>query len=268
MSPSSPPPVPVIDPPPVLADTPAPTPDHSSAAAAGGPLVAVCGLQGGAGTSTIANLLAVTTAAADRAAIVLCEAPGASGDQAGLLDTTSRLSLAELARTVADGRPPRRFWGRADDLRVLATPPQPAPLDARPAELGAVLGLVQAEHALTVVDTGTVRDPYARAVLTTATHVLWVLRLEPGAIERARAQLASPLVPPLAARQALLVRGATRPRFAGEGPPLRALAADHLAELVLVPDLPREGRRPDPRSARARRLTTALARLLAEPWHA
>jgi hypothetical protein len=232
---------------------------------ASGPLVAVCGLQGGAGTSTLANLIAETAASAESGPIVVCEAPGASGDQAALTGAPSRLSLAELAVAVAAGRPPRGFWGRRGALRVLATAPRPAPALAGDA-LVDVLAAARAEHALTVVDVGTVRDAHARPILEAATHVVWMLRLEPGAVERARVTLASRLVPALAARQALAARGARpRDRFAGEGGALRRLAAEHAERLVLVPELPVRDGRPDPSSGRARRLTTGLTRFLGAP---
>ena len=231
----------------------------------GGPLVAVCGLQGGAGTSILANLLAEAAAARDGGRVVLVEAPGATGNQAALIATTSAVSLAELSVAVAAGRTPPRFWGEHGRLRVIATSPQPTPPLLGAGELGDLLTAARAEHALTVVDAGTARDPHARAILAAATHVLWTLRLDAGAVEQARALLASRLVPALAARQAFAVRaGRARERFAGQGPALRQLVADHSARLVLVPDLPARDARADPDSARARRLIDALTRFFAE----
>ena len=236
----------------------------------GGPLVAVCGLQGGAGASTLANLLATSAATRDQEGrVVLIEAPGATGDQAVLTDARSTVSLAELAAQVAAGRSPRRFWGRAGALRVIATDPQPTPQATTGRELVDVLNAARGEHALGVVDAGTVRAPHATTVLAAASHVIWVLRLEPGAVARARALLASRLVPALGARQILTVRGAVaRERFGGQGPALRQLAADHSARLVLMPDLATRQTRPNPTSARARRLTSTLDRWLAEAWAA
>ena len=246
-----------------------PAPDAPAVAlavtSAAGPLLAVCGLHGGAGTSTLANLIATAAAFADAGPVVLCEAPGASGDQAALTGAPSRVSLGELAGAVAAGRSPRGFWGRCGALRVLATAPAPAPAVA-PEALADVLRAAQAEHRLTVVDVGTVRDPHARAILRAATHVLWVLRMEPGAVERARLVLASRLVPALAARQALAARGARpRERFAGERAALRRLASEHAERLVLVPELPCRDGRPDHESARAQRVTSGLAGFLGAP---
>src|SRR4051812_12176455 len=213
-------PTPEVEPPAGPAPPPAvaPTPralaedDALTFASTGGPLLVVCGLQGGAGASTLANVIAAAAAAASEQPVMLCEAAGAGGDQAALTGARSQLTLEELAATVATGqRPPRRFWAQTGRLRLLAAAPRPTPPHATGQAVADVLVTARAEHALTVVDAGDVRDPRARPILQAATHVLWVLRLEPGAVGLARERLASRLVGALAARQALAVRGA-RPR--------------------------------------------------------
>ena len=67
----------------------------------GGPVVVVCGLHGGAGTSTLALLLAHYAAAASSVPVLLCEAPGASGNQLALGAPESAVSLDALAVTLA-----------------------------------------------------------------------------------------------------------------------------------------------------------------------
>ena len=70
----------------------------------------VCGLHGGAGTSTLALLLAHYAAVASSFPVLLCEAPGASGDQLALGAPESAVSLDSLAVTLASGARPRDGW--------------------------------------------------------------------------------------------------------------------------------------------------------------
>jgi hypothetical protein len=238
------------------------------AAVPAGVLLAVCGLHGGAGASTLAALIAETIGGAHADPVLLCEAPGATGDQAALAGTTSRVSLAQLATAVAAGRVPRSFWGRHGSLRLLATAPQPPPAVSTVALID-VLQAARGEHAVTVIDVGTLRDPYATAIVSAASHVLWTLRLGPGAVARAQQLLASPLAPVLAGAQAIAARTARpRDRFGGQAGALRRLADAHHARLILVPELPGREDRPDPASTPARRLTSAAGRFLETRWRA
>ena len=248
-------------------DEPGPAPRSERPREGDRPLVAVCGLPGGAGASTLAYLIAHVTSQTSDAPVLLCEAPAASGDQAALGTATSTVSLAELAAAVDAGRPPRRFWGREGTLRLLATEPQPTP-EVRSTAVVDVLHAAAREHMLTVVDVGDVRHPLSAPILAAATHVLWVLRLEAHAVERARVRLAGQLVPALAARQAIAVRGARpRERFAGQGATLRRLASEHAAELILVPTLPvAEAGHPDTSTARAQRAAATITRFTEAAW--
>jgi hypothetical protein len=236
-------------------------------APSGGPLVAVCGLHGGAMTSTLAFLLAHAAAAESPGAVMLCETPAAAGDQARLTATSSRVSLAELAAAVAGGAPPARgWWAQRERLRVLATAPRPVPDLATGPAIAALLTRTQAAHALTVVDAGTPRDPATRDLLRAATHVIWTVALRDGAGQAARELLASPLVGALAARQLVAVRADRRPTAGAEGRELRRVADSHAERLLRVPHTDALAAHP-PRAhdPAVRRLLTALARFLAAP---
>jgi hypothetical protein len=207
----------------------------------GGPVVIVCGLHGGAGTSTLAYGLAAQAADESPATVLLCETDAAAGDVAALAGVASPFSLSELAAEFAAGRAPERgTLARAGKLRVIAA----GPADAPSVDDGAVTALLSAartRHGLTVIDAGTARAPSTRELLRIATHVVWVTLARPGAAERARALLGGRLVPPLAARQALVVRAAKRSRGAGMRQPaaeLRQLAEDCCERLVLMSDSP------------------------------
>ena len=207
----------------------------------GGPLVVVCGLHGGAGTSTLAYALAAQAASESPAEVLLCETDAAAGDVAALTGVTSPYSLSELAGEFAVGRAPAGgTLARAGKLRVIAAAPTAAP----EVEDEAILGLVSAakpRHGLTVIDAGTARAPLTRELLRIATHVIWVTIARPGAAQRGRALLSGPLAPAVAARQALVVRGVRRAGGAGarqQAAELRALAADCCERLVFVSDSP------------------------------
>jgi hypothetical protein len=207
----------------------------------GGPLLVLCGLHGGAGTSTLAYALAAQAAEESPATVLLCETDAAAGDVAALTGVTSPYSLSELAGEFAVGRTPAGgTLARAGKLRVIAAAPAAAPA----VEDDAVLALVKAarpRHGLTVVDAGTARAPLTRELLRIATHVVWLTVARPGAAQRGRALLAGPLAPAVAARQALVVRGVRRTGGAGarqQAAELRALADDCCERLVFVTDSP------------------------------
>ena len=85
----------VSGPPPGRTD---PTPDGCGLrfSRPGGPLVVICGLHGGAGTSTLAYALAAQAAQESPADVLLCETDAAAGDVAALTGVTSPLSLSEI----------------------------------------------------------------------------------------------------------------------------------------------------------------------------
>ena len=175
----------------------------------GAPLVAVCGLHGGAGTTTLAALLAEHAAAASPAGRVLAvEGEPRAGELAGRLGAASEWSLARLAaaRGSDDPAADAPVVQRADGLRVLASA-GPDLAVAGAGELAAVLAEARAAHALCVVDAGTVRQPAAEAAMAGADVVVWVA--DPARLDAAT--FASPLVRPArGARWVLALNGATR----------------------------------------------------------
>jgi hypothetical protein len=207
----------------------------------GGPLVVICGLHGGAGTSTLAYALAAQAAEESPATVLLCETDAAAGDVAALTGVTSPLSLSELAGEFALGRAPAGgTLARAGKLRVIAAAPT-APLAVGDDAVIALMNAAQPRHGLTVIDAGTARAPLTRELLRIATHVIWMTVARPGAAQRGRALLSGPLAPAVAARQALVVRGVRRAGGTGarqQAAELRALAADCCERLVFVTDSP------------------------------
>jgi hypothetical protein len=139
-------------------------------------IVAVCGLHGGAGTTTIAVLLARAAARRAPGRVLLCDTDPGAGDLATALATTSAHNLAELARLVAAHRRPTATpWTDLDDgLRLLAR--EPTRREHAPAEVAArVLADAAAAHDLVIVDAGPITASHNIAALQAADIVLWTI---------------------------------------------------------------------------------------------
>lgn len=202
------------------------------------PIVAIAGLHGGAGTTTLALALAQhAAAAAPPGSILLTETDPRGGGLALALDASSSTTLAELARVRGAGAaaPSSPLAQLPDGLRIIAAPPAERS-DADPGDVADTLRDAGAAHAMTVVDCGTIREPHAVGAFEAATAIVWVTA--PGAATRRVGHL---LHGPLAdsARRAPWILAVSD--IAGDGRPdslddLRALTpmARHV---VLVPRL-------------------------------
>jgi hypothetical protein len=183
----------------------------------GGPRVVVCGLHGGAGTSTLAYALATQAAAESPARVLLCETAGSAGDQSTLVGVHPLFELGDIPSAQA-GKP--RVVGAASLESDVVAP---------------LLVLSAENYGLTVVDAGTVRASGTLELLQAATHVVWVTMARHGASERGRVLLRG--LPTLAARQVLVVCGDVgRRRQHANG--WRRLAEDFCDRLIYVSDSP------------------------------
>lgn len=223
-------------------------------------VVAVCGLAGGAGTTTLAWLLARQAARESPAPVLVCEPEAIGGglaDRAGCASTTALGELGELVD--AGQRPPAgAFAALPDGLRMIAAGPRQA--HAPPAgALARVLSDARAAHGLVVCDCRTLDHPAVDAILAQATHVLWTLPATAGALAQARAIIAADSLPAAGRAREALVAVATHRGACTNVRDLRALAATRLDRLVLVPHTPElaAGGETDRRS----RLTGALTQL-------
>ena len=200
----------------------------------GGPLVAVCGLVGGAGTTTLGLLLARHAAAESSVPVLLTELASDSGGLAVATAHASPAPLAALARRVADGEAPQEtFIELAPRLRLIATTPTThTPPD--PDALRALLEQARAAHGLTVLDCGS-DHAAARAISRHASHVVWTMPATPAGVGRARALLASDVAPPPGGAREVLAAVATdrRPRVRVRA--LRQLARPRCDRIVLIP---------------------------------
>jgi MinD-like ATPase involved in chromosome partitioning or flagellar assembly len=204
---------------------------------ADGPLLALAGVCGGAGTTTLAYLLAAAAARASTAPVLLADAGGPAASVAAIARATSPLSLPALAELIERGeRPTQRLFASGEHgLRILATAPR---LDESVSENGvrAVLAQARSAHALTIVDAGTLTRPVERAVLAEGSHVAWVLPASRLGVRRA-ALLFGALRAAVAGQELVVARNdGTAPRSVISE--LAALADRRGAPLVLVPNVP------------------------------
>ncbi|HWK25199.1 MAG TPA: hypothetical protein VNS09_01470 [Solirubrobacter sp.] len=151
------------------------------------PLLAVCGVCGGAGTTTLATLIAH---AAARGGDVLLAGPS---DLSALTGARTPWNLSEACGLLA--RDPLLACGLWDvalrhpyELRVIAAD---AAAEDQPRHLEASLESFRDEHSLVVVDCGTLQRDVDRRALSLASHVAWVLPDTPRGAHRAAEFLAS-----------------------------------------------------------------------------
>ena len=162
------------------------------------PLLAVCGVCGGAGASTLSYLIARYAVSAEKGHVLVCDTGGPTGGLALRAGVESVRSLADASEQIARGLPLAGGLYAVDadvggecELRVIATGPQLAsPGD--PKGLGALLAMARGDgaHALTVIDCGTLQRAADRFALRRASHVAWVLPATDDGLRQAERLLA------------------------------------------------------------------------------
>lgn len=209
----------------------------------GGPLVAIAGLTGGAGASTLAHLLATAAASASRSTpVLLAETGGPRASLSLLAGVAGRRSLADVALDVEAGRSSDGplFEVAAEGLRVIAAVPRFEPSCGSESSVQMVLDDARAAHGLTVVDCCSLESAADQFVLAAATHVVWLAPATTTATVRAAATLDAADLP-IAGRELLAVRhdGTDLP----SAPPSAwsEIARRREADVVLVPWIPQIG---------------------------
>ena len=204
----------------------------------GGPLVVVCGLAGGAGTSTLAYLLARRAARHSTVPVLLAELE-AGGGLVALAGAASSLGLCELARAVDEERPPERPFTEAAGLRLVAATqpgaPDPLPVGA----LERLLDDARAAHGLVVVDVGQPGAGEAARLLAMADHLLLCMPATAAGVRRAELRLAGGLLRRVGTgNRRALVCAATQQGAPAQVRQLRRLGDGRVDRLLLVPHLP------------------------------
>jgi Flp pilus assembly CpaE family ATPase len=201
-----------------------------------GPLLAVCGLCGGAGTSTLAYLLASYAVREGSGLVLVADTGGPGGGLSCYAGISAPRSLTDAAEYVAGGLPTGQLVATTDaGLRVLATEPQ---FTAQCAREGIELLLDHARdrYALTVLDCGTLAREADQVALAKASHVAWVMPATESGVRRGRRVLEAASAT-LHGRELIVARHDDRtPKTAMRD--LRRLAEQRRATLVLFPSLP------------------------------
>jgi len=201
-----------------------------------GPLLAVCGLCGGAGTSTLAYLVALAESRARPDSVLVGDTGGPSGAIACYAGVEAPRSLVEVAKHVAAGLPVGELVAITHDgVRVLATGPRFTPECAREG-VELLLDHARARYGLSVIDCGTLAREADQVALTQASHVAWVLPATVGGVRRGRPVLEA-INPYLLNGELIVARQDERERKAPLSE-LRRLAERRHATLVLLPTLP------------------------------
>jgi len=225
-------------------------------------LVAVVGLCGGAGASTLAYLLCCAAIVEGRRPVLCVDATGRGGI-AACAGAQAGISFARASVELQAGRPlepGRLFATTRDGVRALC---RAASLE-RPllAVEGAarLLADARAAHALTVIDCGTLAGELERLALRSAEHVLLVIPATRSGIERGG---------PLAAQARALccaeagVTVIARLDRSERGAPVSALApiAEAIgATVVLCPQVDELGERPVQRALERAQVTLQALR--------
>jgi hypothetical protein len=200
-----------------------------------GPLLAVCGLTGGAGATTLAYLVALSAAKQLCESALVADTGGPSGGIAAIAGVEAPRSLPELASHLAAGAQLRDglYCAGPAGLRVLASGPEFAS-SCPHKQLAKILGDARDAHGLTVIDCGTLGREVDLSAAGAATHVAWVMPASEQGVSRGTRVLEA--APAMAAKEFLFAR---REVNQSKAPlrDLRRIAAERRAPLVLVPHL-------------------------------
>jgi Flp pilus assembly CpaE family ATPase len=200
-----------------------------------GALLAVCGIGGGVGTSTLAFLTAMHVQHFCAKSVLLSDTGGPGASLAVLAGQSSPLSLGKAAAAIAaDALGVPLFVPVTPKLRLIAREPElddPADTDG----LARLLHDARDAHPLTIVDCGTLQRPIERSVAEQASAILWVTQASPSGARRAQATLRS--LPQSADQEILAVRPGES-RNSGVEHQLMSAADIRGASLVFVPALP------------------------------
>jgi MinD-like ATPase involved in chromosome partitioning or flagellar assembly len=201
-----------------------------------GPLLAVCGLVGGAGVTTLAYLVALAAARQWREPVLVADTGGPSGGLAACAGVEVPRSLAELAEQLAAGAllGGGLYATGQGGVRVLASGPELFSTTAHE-QVSTLLLDAREAHGLTVVDCGTMAREVEQTAASTSSHAAWVL---PATAHGIRAGGRVLDAAPRPAGQELIVARRDARQPAAQLRELRRIAAERQAPLVLMPHLP------------------------------
>ena len=201
--------------------------------------MAVCGLAGGAGATTLAYLIALAAARQGAGPVLVADGGGPSGALAMLAGVQTPRSLPVVAYELEAGRSIRGgvcATGPAG-VRVVASGPEFEPGSAGE-QLTCLLLDAREAHALAVIDCGTLGREVELTMARVATHLVWVTAATAHGLACARRVLAA--APSLAGKQIVVGRADARQAKASLRE-LRRIATDRQRTARPPPPLARVG---------------------------
>jgi MinD-like ATPase involved in chromosome partitioning or flagellar assembly len=201
-----------------------------------GRLLAVCGLCGGAGASTLAYLVVLAAARSHPGSVLVADTGGPTGGLSCYAGVETPRSLAELSEHALDGPPTGLVVATGGDgVRVIASGPRFTRACAREG-IELLLDQARERYPLTVIDCGTLAYEADQIAMASASHVAWVLPATVSGLQRAGRVLDAVTPDPLG-NEVLVARHHEHARKAPLNE-LRQLARHRAATLVLLPTLP------------------------------
>lgn len=200
----------------------------------GGPIVVVCGLVGGAGTTTLAYFLARQAARESKVPALVAELDlSGGGGLAALTGAATPHGLSALASRVADDDPPEHAFGELEPrLRLVAGPPR-REARAEDVDLEALLQDARAAHGLVVVDCA-VAGQLPAWLAQKAGLVIWTTAAAPCAMAQTEQLLRGDQLVPAGRAPEVMVATALQPEARARVRDLRGLARHRCTRLVLV----------------------------------
>ena len=201
-----------------------------------GRMLAVCGLCGGAGASTLAYLVALDVARSDPGSVLVGDTGGPTGGISYYAGVEAPRSLSELAEQIDSGLPTGQLLATTSEgVRVLASGPRFTAEGPR-AGIEMLLDQARERYALTIIDCGTLSRESDQVALASASHVAWVLPASASGARRALRVLGA-VTPTPPGHEVIVAR---HDGAAGAAPlrELKRLAACRGGTLVLLPRLP------------------------------
>jgi len=207
---------------------------ESGRAAGAGPLLAIVALCGGAGASTLAYLIARSSARSDAEPVLVCDAGGLTAGLASYAGVESPRSLTGAADAVAAGEElaDGLFVSAAPGLRMIARGPD-LESEGDGDAITRLLADARTAHRLTIADCGTLGRAAELRVRAAATHVAWVLPATLSGLRRARRVL--DLFPDRRGCEELLIARRDASGRRAPTPELGELAGERGVRLVLMP---------------------------------
>ena len=158
-----------------------------------GTIIAVVGVKGGIGKSTVASNVAVALAEQTRQQIAFADLDLQFGDAAVMLDLVPARTIEQAAKEVTSANPQLiqdYLVDHASRVRLLAAPTSPEGAETiTEDQVGEVLEALAATHDYVVVDTSAQLDGISMRVMDLATLVLLVVVPEVPSVRRTRAAL-------------------------------------------------------------------------------